>query len=188
MTESGSSDVGGPTLTLPVGARDHVQGTDGAPVTLVEYGDFECPQCGQAFGIVKEVQRAFGDRLRFVFRELPLTNVHPNAQRAAEAAEWAGTHGAFWQMHDLLYAEQKNLSERHILELALRLGLDPVSLERAWAAHTYIARVKEDFLSGLRSGAEGTPTFFVNGVGHRGGWDVKSLSAAIERAADSAPR
>jgi protein-disulfide isomerase len=177
-----SADVGGPELTHAVGARDHVAGRADAPLTLVEYGDFECPQCGQAFPIIKDLQRAFGDRLRFVFRHFPLTSSHPHAQHAAEAAEWAAARGAFWPMHDLLFSEQRDLSERHILELARRLGLDPSSLPEAWAAHTYIARVKEDFLGGIRSGVAGTPTFFINGTGHQGPWDGEGLARALERA------
>jgi protein-disulfide isomerase len=168
------------TLTLPVGSRDHVRGPASAPVTLVEYGDFECPQCGAARPIIERVADTFGDRLQFVFRHFPLTNSHPNAQRAAEAAEWAASLRAFWPMHDALYQAQKNLSERRILELAAGLGLAGAELQRAWAAHTFIPRVKEDFASGLKSGVTGTPSFFINGVRHEGGWDEVALSHAIE--------
>ena len=172
-------------LTLPVGSRDHVRGPEGAPVTLLEYGDFDCPQCGRAYPIVKELEARFGDRLRFAFRNFPLTNVHPHAQRAAEAAEWAASHGAFWPMHDALLEEQALLSEAHILHIALRLRLDPASLEQAWKARTFFRRVKEDFLSGISSEAKGTPTFFVNGFRHEGSWDLPSLAQAIEQAIQS---
>jgi len=139
-------------LTVPVGPRDHVIGPESAPVTLVEYGDFECPQCGAAQPIIERIRETFGDRLRFVFRHFPLTNSHPNAQHAAEEAEWAATQGAFWPMHDALYGAQKSLSDRRMVELAVALGLPgaAAAVARAWAEHRFIPRVKEDFASGLR--------------------------------------
>jgi protein-disulfide isomerase len=178
---SSTTEVGGPTLTLPVGSRDHVLGDESAAVTLLEYGDFQCPQCGQAYPIVHQVRAAFAARLRFVFRHFPLTNVHPAAQHAAECAEWAAGHGAFWPMHDSLYEDQGHLSDAHLLGRVRALKLDPAELERAWAAHTFIPRIKEDFLSGIRSGVDGTPTFFLDGTRHEGPWDADSLAAAIER-------
>jgi protein-disulfide isomerase len=187
---SSGGDIGEARLSPAVGPRDHARGDEDAPVTLVEYGDFECPQCGAAFPIVNGLQATFGDRLRFVFRHFPITNVHPNAQRAAEAAEWAAAGGAFWPMHDALYEHQKSLSERRIVELARGLGLDPAPLQQAWRSHTFLPRVKEDFLSGIRSGVDGTPTFFINGVRYEGSWDAASLTEAIYRAAappDPAP-
>jgi protein-disulfide isomerase len=169
-------------LTLPVGPRDHAQGPESAPVTLVEYGDYECPQCGAAHPILGRIRETFGDRLRFVFRHFPLTSSHPNAQHAAEAAEWAAAQGAFWPMHDALYGAQKSLADRRIVELAAALGLSSAgaALGRAWAEHTFIPRVKEDFASGLGSGVTGTPAFFINGVRHEGGWDEIALAHAIE--------
>jgi len=169
-------------LTLPVGPRDHVRGSDSAPVTLVEYGDFECPQCAAARPIVARVADTFGDRLRFAFRHFPLTNAHPNAQHAAEEAEWASALNVFWPMHEALYEAQKSLSDRRMLELAAGLGLPGAELQRAWTAHSFIARVKEDFASGLASGVTGTPSFFINGVRHEAGWDELALSHAIEAA------
>ena len=169
-------------LTLPVGPRDHVRGPASAPVTLVEYGDFECPQCAAARPIVARVVDTFGDRLRFVFRHFPLTNAHPNAQHAAEEAEWASALNVFWPMHEALYAAQNSLSDRRMLELAAGLGLSGAELQRAWTAHSFIARVKEDFASGLASGVTGTPSFFINGVRHEAGWDELALSHAIEAA------
>jgi protein-disulfide isomerase len=169
-------------LTLPVGPRDHVRGPTNAPVTLVEYGDFECPQCGAARPIVARVIDTFGDRLRFVFRHFPLTNAHPNAQHAAEEAEWASAQNAFWPMHEALYAAQNSLSDRRMLELAASLGLPGAELAKAWASHSFIGRVKEDFASGLKSGVTGTPAFFINGVRHEAGWDELALSHAIEAA------
>jgi len=170
-------------LTAPVGPRDHAQGPDTAPVTLLEYGDFECPQCGSAYPIVKQLQSLFGARLRFVYRHFPLTNSHPHAQRAAEAAEWAAAHGAFWPMHDALFTHREALADGEILKRVPGLGLDPASLPRAWAEHTYIARVKEDFLSGIASGVVGTPAFFVNGVRHQQAWDLETLGRALDDAA-----
>ena len=167
-------------LTVPVGARDHVGGPASARVTLVEYGDFECPQCGAAHPIIARLIDTFGDRLRFVFRHFPLTNSHPNAQHAAEEAEWAAAQNAFWPMYDALYAAQKSLSDRRMLQLAAELGLPGTELQSAWSAHTFIARVKDDFASGLKSGVTGTPSFFINGIRHEAGWDELSLAHAIE--------
>ena len=169
-------------LTLPVGPRDHVRGAESAAVTLVEYGDFECPQCGAARPIVARVVDTFGDRLRFVFRHFPLTSSHPSAQHAAEEAEWASAQGAFWPMYEALYDAQKNLSDARMLNVAEGLGLARAELQQAWTAHTFIARVKEDFASGIASGVTGTPAFFINGVRHEGGWDELALSHAIEQA------
>ena len=170
-------------LTLPPGSRDHAQGPESAPATLVEYGDYECPYCGRAYPIVKEVQTAMGDRLRFVFRNFPLTQIHPHAQHAAEAAEAAGVQGRFWEMHDLLFERQRRLDDRHLLEYAQDLGLDSAKLERELMEHAHAERVREDFLSGVRSGVNGTPTFFINGARHDGSWDLDSLLTALEATA-----
>ena len=169
-------------LALPVGARDHTQGPADAPVTLVEYGDFECPHCRQAYPIVKEVVSRVGPCLRFVFRHFPLTQTHPHAQHAAEAAEAAGAQGAFWQMHDRLFERQFALEDDNLIEYAQELGLDADRVAGELAAHTHKARVRDDFMSGVRSGVNGTPTFFINGVRHDQSWAVDSLTAAIERA------
>jgi protein-disulfide isomerase len=181
---SADADAAAPSrLTLAVGARDHGRGPERAPLTLLEYGDFECPQCRQAYPIVKELERRFGDRLRFVFRHFPLTNVHPSAQPAAEAAEWAAAQGLFWQMHDAIYEDGERLSKARLLDLGARLPASSASLEQAWRAHSFFPRVKEDFLSGIESGVTGTPGFFINDVRHDGGWDVDSLGRALEAAA-----
>ena len=171
------------TLTLPVGARDHAQGPADAPVTLVEYGDYECPHCGRAYPILKAVQRRLGGRLRFVFRNFPLTQNHPHAQHAAEAAEAAGAQGAFWEMHDRLFERQFALADRDLREYAQDLGLDAARLGRELAAHQYAARVREDFRSGVVSGVNGTPTFYLNGARYDGAWDLETLLAALERSA-----
>jgi protein-disulfide isomerase len=181
-----SDDDGRPRLSLPVGPRDHLRGSQRARVTLLEYGDFECPQCALAYPVVEALRDTLDDRLRVVFRNFPLTNAHPNAQRAAEAAEWAASLGMFWPMHDALYDQQARLSSRRILELAGGLALDPAALEQAWAAHTFFPRVKEDYLSGLASEVTGTPTFFIDGRRHDGPSDLDSLRARLEDALEPA--
>jgi len=172
-----------PELTLPVGTRDHAKGPTTAPVTLVEYGDYECPHCGRAYPIVKELQERMGDRMRFVFRNFPLTEIHPHAGLAAQAAEAAGEQGQFWAMHDLLFENQKALDLAHLASYGRRLGMDPVALGQALERGAFEARVQEDFLSGVRSGVNGTPTFFINGTRYDGAWDLPFLTAAVERAA-----
>jgi protein-disulfide isomerase len=166
-------------LTLPVGARDHIRGPATAPITLLEYGDYQCPFCGEAAPIVDEVQRRLGDKLRFVFRNFPLTEMHPHAEHAAEAAEAAAAHGKFWEMHDALYANQDALDDRHLAEYAASLGIKAGEIQKALAGHAYGDRIREDFMSGVRSGVNGTPTFFINGVRHDGPFDLDSLLDAI---------
>ena len=174
----------GAALTLPVSEeRDHIQGPAHAAVTLVEYGDYECPYCGAAYPIIKEVQARMGDRLRFVFRNFPITTSHPHAEQAAEAAEAAAIRDRFWEMHDLLYENQKRLRDEDLLGYAEKLGLDVVAFERELAEHVHTARVREDFMSGVRSGVNGTPTFYINGVRHDDSYDVETLISALERAA-----
>ncbi len=169
------------TLTLPVGERDHTLGPIHAPITLVEYGDYECPYCGRAYPIVKEVRRRLGAQLRFVFRNFPLRESHPHAQHAAESAEAAGAQGKFWDMHDRLFERQFALDDEYLREYARDLRLDVERLRRELAARTYEPRVQEDFRSGVTSGVNGTPTFFINGARHDGPWDVEPLVAALER-------
>jgi protein-disulfide isomerase len=177
-----ANDTASTRLVLPVSARDHSQGPADAPVTLVEYGDFECPYCGAAQPIVQAVQQRLDDRLRFVFRNFPLSQAHPHAEHAAEAAEAAGAQGRFWEMHDTLFEQQRALDDDHLLQHAAALGLDTEVFEREMTEHRYAARVREDFLSGVRSGVNGTPTFFINGLRHDDSYDRDTLLAAIERA------
>ena len=178
-------ESGAAWLTMPVGPHDHRQGPETAPVTLVEYGDYECPYCGEAYPIVKEIQRRLGDRLRFVFRNFPLPQSHPHAEHAAEAAEAAGAQGKFWQMHDTLFEHQQALDEAHLLQYAVALQLDTDRFGHEMTEHMYANRVREDFLSGVRSGVNGTPTFFINGVRHDASYDLETLLAAIEDAMNS---
>jgi len=167
-------------LTPPVGERDHIAGPATAPVTLVEYGDFECSSCRKAWPMVKELQRRLGKNLRFVFRNFPLTKLHPNAQHAAEAAEAAAAQGAFWQMHDRLFERQFALEDHNLIEYATELGLDADRVTDALQAGTYRARVKGDVLSGLQSGVSGTPTFFINGARYDGAHGTEPLFAALQ--------
>ncbi|HWC73775.1 MAG TPA: thioredoxin domain-containing protein [Gemmatimonadales bacterium] len=159
-------------LTVLVGPRDHVQGPSAAPVTLLEYGDFECPHCGRAYPIVKEIQRRLGADLRFAFRHFPLTQIHPHAEHAAESAEATAEHDKFWPMHDLLFEHQDSLEDPQLIEYATELGIDPEWFASALEDGRFEHRVREQFLSGVRSGVNGTPTFFVNGVRYDGSWDA----------------
>lgn len=168
------------SLALPVSDRDHIRGNPNAPLTLVEYGDYECPYCGAAHPIVQEVRRRMGDQLRFVFRHFPLAQIHLHAEHAAEAAEAAGAQDAFWEMHDTLYAHQHALDDHHLVAYAVALSLDVRRFERDMVGHVYADRVREDFMSGVRSGVNGTPTFFINGRRHEGPYDLESLLAALQ--------
>jgi len=147
-------------LKVPVGPDDHAQGPADAPVTLLEYGDYECSHCGHAYPIVRALQKKLGKQLRFVFRNFPLREIHPNAEVAAETAEFAATHGKFWDMHDLIFENQNSLSEQMHGELAHRLTLDRQALRDALRSGTFAERVQGDFSSGVRSGVNGTPTIF----------------------------
>ena len=176
------------TLRPAVSERDHSIGPADAPITLVEYGDLQCPHCRRAHGVVPRVLRRLGDRVRFVFRHFPLTESHPNALHAAEATEsvaaQAGEKG-FWKMHDLLYEHQPEWEDAQddarILELAREAGADPEVVASDLDTDKYEEQVKENFMSGVRSGVNGTPTFFVDGVRHNGGYDAQSLLDALGR-------
>jgi protein-disulfide isomerase len=171
-----------PRLTLPVSGRDHILGPETAAVTLLEYGDYECPYCGAAHPIVKQLLGMMGDDIRYAFRHFPLSQVHPHAQMAAEAAEAAGRQGRFWEMHDMLFTHQRQLNPGDLVSYAAALRLDLAEFARDVNTHAFAPRVREDFLSGIRSGVNGTPTFFVNGVRHNGGWDLESLLEAVQAA------
>ena len=138
-------------LSPPVGPRDHVEGSAAAPVTLVEYGDFECPHCGRAHPILKEVQRHFGKRLRFVFRHFPITTSHPHAEHAAEAAEAAAAQDHFWEMHDTLFEHQRALDDAHLEKYAQAIGLDVKRFDKEMEDGKHAARVREDFMTGIKS-------------------------------------
>jgi protein-disulfide isomerase len=162
--------MSGATLTPPVGERDHAAGSVDAPVTLVEYGDYECPYCGMAHPIVQKLQAALGKKLRFVFRNFPLHEAHPHARLAAQAAEAAGAQGKFWEMHDLLFEHQNALERDDILGYAKSIGIDADRVSRELESGVYEKHVREDFRGGVRSGVNGTPTFFINGDRYDGSW------------------
>jgi protein-disulfide isomerase len=167
-------------LKVPITSKDHIQGDPDAPMNLVEYGDYECPFCGRAYYIIKEVQNYFGSKLRFVFRNFPLTQVHPHAESAAETAEFAEEHGRFWEMHDALFENQDRLGLPLYVELAEMLGLPVDGLRLTLTNHEYLPKIREDVLGGIRSGVNGTPTFFINGVRHDGSYEFEEVVAAIE--------
>lgn len=170
-----------PTLKPPVGDRDHIRGPLDAPVTLVEYGDYECPHCRLVAPIIDQLRERFGDRLRYVFRHFPITSAHPDAQLAAEAAEAAAAQGKFWEMHNRIFEYEGPLYRQYLIRFAEELDLDVERFERELDEHVYADRVREDFLSGVRSGANGTPAFFLNRVRYDGAWDLDSLIAEIEK-------
>jgi protein-disulfide isomerase len=172
-----------PRLTVPVSGRDHVCGAAVARVTLLEYGDYECPFCGAAYSVLEQVMLIMGDEIQFAYRHFPLTQIHPHAQQAAEAAEAAAAQGRFWQMHELLFTHQDRLAPRDLLGYAQALELDASRFALELRSRTHAPRVREDFLSGIRSGVNGTPTFFINGVRHNGGYDLESLLGALGAAA-----
>lgn len=167
-------------LREPVGPADHVRGARGAPVTLVEYGDYQCPHCAMAHPVVTTIRQQLGPALCFVFRHFPLTEVHPLAEPAAECAEFAGDHGRFWDMHDGLFENQPRLSLPLMLALARELHLPSTELEAVLANGTYRPKIQSDFIGGVRSGVNGTPTFFVNGLRHNGSYAYEDLMSSIQ--------
>lgn len=177
------------SLVPPVSDNDHTQGPASAPVTLVEYGDYQCPYCGQAYSIVKAAQRALGDQLCFVYRNFPLTEVHPYAEHAAESAEAVAAlkgNDAFWSMHDTLFENQDALTDEDLARYAKKNGVDDATLTRALEAGTYRPKVRSDFRSGVQSGVNGTPTFFINGERYNGAWnDAESFIDTLSQMAQS---
>jgi len=167
------------TLKVAVSAEDHIQGDEKAPVTLLEYGDYECPYCGNAYEIIKRLQKHFGSKLRFVFRNFPLNEMHPNAELAAETAEFAASKNHFWEMHDLLYENQESLGMPLMVTLCEKLGLSADELQEALDKRTFVPKIKSDFMGGVRSGVNGTPTFYINGIRHDDVFDYEILAAAI---------
>src|SRR5215212_10689567 len=169
----------------PIGTRDHVRGPEDAPVTLVKYGDYECPYCGQLHPVLRELRERADAGVRFVFRHFPLDSAHPRARRAALAAEAAASQGRFWEMHDLLYENQDQLGEEDLRRYATELGLDSGRFEEDLANDNHAWRIEEDRLGGDRAGVGGTPALFVNGVRDAGPMDLDGLLAAVEEAASS---
>jgi protein-disulfide isomerase len=169
------------TLIPPAAPEDHSAGPSDAPITLVEYGDYQCPHCGRAYPIIKELRKRLGKRLRFVFRNFPLTQIHPNAEHAAEAAEAAAAQDQFWPIHDRLFERQFALDDEYLVEYAADLGLDAKRVANELAEGAYRGRVRDDFMSGVRSGVNGTPTFFINGGRHEKAFDLETLLAALAK-------
>ena len=168
-------------LTLPVSkSRDHIQGPVTAPITLVEYGDYECPYCAQAYMITKEIQERLGSKLCFVFRNFPLTKVRPHAYKAAIAAETAAAQGKFWEMYDYLFKHGQVVTEDNLRRSAANLGLNVARFDREFLDLTYSRHVDEDIQSGKSSGVKSTPTFFINGDSYNGAWDLDSLLSALD--------
>lgn len=172
-----------PALTPPVSQRDHVIGSAGARVTLVEYGDFECPHCGALHPVIQAALKAFGGNLRFAFRHFPLRSSHPHALAAAKAAEAAGEQGRFWEMHDRLFLRQTQLEDEDLRRHARKIGLDVTRFERELTARTHESRIREDLASAARSGAGGTPSLFINDELHQGSLERDEVFAALARAA-----
>jgi protein-disulfide isomerase len=170
-------------LIVPVRTQDHRLGPANAPVTLVEYGDFECPYCGQAHTMLQDILDEMRSDLLFVFRYFPMTQVHPHAETAALAAEAAGVQGRFWEMHDALFENQRALSDEDLLRYAEALDLDLGRFEEDMRTRRHFPRLREDFMSGVRSGVNGTPTFFINGARHDGSYEYPVLIRALREAA-----
>ena len=162
-------------LKPPVGSGDHVQGASTATIELVEYGDYQCPHCGRAYPIIKAVQKVMGDEMKFVFRNFPLQEVHPNALNAAVAAEAAGAQGQFWEMHDIIYENQSHLDDASLIRFAQKIGVDVEKFETDFEKPEFLEKVESDFESGVRSGVNGTPGFFINGQKYNGSWEKADL-------------
>jgi protein-disulfide isomerase len=173
-------------LALPVSERDHRQGPETATVTLVQYGDYECPYTRQSTWVVQAIQQQLGDQLRFVFRNFPLTEIHPHALHAALAVEAAASQGKFWQMHDYTFHYQHTLEDSDLEQFALAVGLEKQQYARDMAHQRFLPHIEEDVESGERSGVQGTPTFFINGVVYRGSWEHDALLAALQAASQEA--
>ena len=167
-------------LQPAVSSKDHSQGNNNAPIVLVEYGDYQCPYCGQAYPIVKAVQKAMGNDLKFVFRNFPLTEMHPNAENAALAAEAAAMENKFWQMHDMLYENQQQLDPQDLTAYAKKIGLNASEFQKDSESDAASTKVESDFESGVKSGVNGTPSFYINGVKYDGSWDEESLTQYLK--------
>jgi protein-disulfide isomerase len=166
-------------LVVPVSAHDHVRGPANAPLTLVQYADFQCPHCAAAHPEVAAIANELSDSLRLVLRHFPLAQVHPQAQRAAEAAEAAASHGRFWEMASLLYENQEELDDHSLGRYARKAGLDLKRFRKELSSGVHAARVRADYLGGVRSGVNGTPTFFINGKRYEGPFKSEALVAAL---------
>jgi protein-disulfide isomerase len=179
----GGSMIGEATLSVPLGPQDHTLGPINAPVELVEYGDFQCPSCVKAYPILKRAQKAMNGLMRFGYRNFPMTQQHPDALGAAKAAEAAGMQGRFWQMHDLLYENQEYLDHESLLQYAVELRMDVNRFARDFRGQRVEKKVLWDFETGVRSGVNGTPIFFINGIRYDGDWSYYSLMQTLQAVA-----
>jgi protein-disulfide isomerase len=175
-------------LISPVSARDHSEGHEDAPVTLVEYADYQCPYCGEAHPVIKRLQKSLGEKLRFVFRNFPLTHAHPYALLAAQAAEAAALQGKFWEMHDVIFENQEQLEPEVLPVWARQIGLDVNQFAQAVGEGRVTKRIEEDYASGVESGVDGTPSFFIDGTRYEGEDDYNSLRAALLDVAEALER
>ena len=169
-------------LTVPVSiGLDHIRGSVNAPITIVEYGDFECPYTGEAYPVIKELTKQFNEKIYFVYRNFPLNDIHPYAQHAAEAAEAAAAQDKFWQMHDYLFEHQKALDDHHLLEYAQKVELNIDRFKKEMSEHVYAPLINKSLKSGIDSGVEGTPTFFINGERYEDSWDLDTLTSFLNK-------
>ena len=186
MTTNNETDSKSKKLTVPVNiGSDHIRGSINAPITIVEYGDYECPYTGMAYPIIKELMKQFGEQIYFVFRNFPLNDIHPHAQHAAEAAEAAAAQDKFWQMHDYLFEHQKALDDRHLLDYAQKVGLDVDKFRSEMSGHIYAPLVNKSLKSGIDSGVGCTSTFFINGQHYEDSYDFDTFTSFIK---NSLPR
>lgn len=155
---------------MQISNHDHIIGKKEAPVELLEYGDYQCPYCRNAYYIIKEIQKEMGDDMRFIFRNFPITSIHPHSFHAALAAEAAAEQGKFWEMHDMLYENQDQLEDAHLVEYAKKIDLDIARFEEDFSKSSHYDKIREDYNSGLQYGVQGTPAFFVNGEIFQGNW------------------
>jgi len=169
-----------PPLTPPLGTRDHILGPPAARLVMVEYGDYQCPHCRRAHPIVRQIIARFGDQLTFGFRHFPLSKIHPQARLAAQAAEAAGARGKFWEMHESLFRHQDQLELEHLAQYAAELQLDVQRFRDELTAGAYSQRVRDDIAGGIRSGVNGTPTFFIQNKRFNGGYELESLLKGLE--------
>ena len=167
-------------LKPPVNSKDHYEGSENAPIELVEYGDYQCPNCGHAYPIIKSIQKKLGNKLKFVFRNFPLAEAHPDATHAAIAAETASSQNKFWEMHDIIFENQERLDDTHLVRYAEKIGLDIKQFETDFEKPEFAEKVENDFESGIHSGVNGTPSFFINGQKYNGDWDEKPFLAYLE--------
>jgi protein-disulfide isomerase len=168
------------SLKPPVSEKDHLQAETTAPIELLEYGDYQCPHCGRAYPIIKSIQKKMGDKLKFVFRNFPLAESHPYAINAAIATEAAAAQGKFWEMHDIVFEHQRDLSDTALVKLAKQIGLDIEQFENDFDRQQTQDKVETDFESGVRSGVNGTPAFFINGKKYNDSWEEEVLLEYLE--------